>query len=623
MDSKSLSKVGLDFEVRRIFLENEVREIRTMQTNAPEFDNYYPNHNQWLDMAVSEVISGKRVAFGIYKPAFGSNLSPTVKLVGSVILKKGLYANVVEMKNLFVEEDFRGKGYGTALCDVAEKHCSKEGYSIIETEVATDKIETIKFLLKRGYRVNVTEESVYEKGKYFYTMLKVLPTLYDGDYFDLHDLFSWLFEHIYGFSNINVDRSNNTITFNLGFETLANRIVKNKIPVPKGIMMIFDKKEIIDKETVNRAINKMTSYNLIFLFGRRFDSDAKTECRKRNILLFDENLVLDSFRDLFADKPPQFKKEEIAGIIVAINPVYFQRLKTQKQQFTYFKGKSIGKYLAKNNKVLFFVESSPEFPKGGVAGYADILDVCCGAPSDIWEKTKGKNPIFTDREYKAFTGTKRTILAITADNFKEISPISFNNVKKIVEHEIDIDSLGHYYISENMLNRFYEGIKSKSDEEEVYISPDAPRVFISSTIRDLEKERKSLKRAIEFDLEYHTYISEAGGSGYPGREHILEKLKSSDIYICLVGGRYGLEFEVDGNKVSATEDEFNHAKKWNIPIYVYVKKVPEREDKVREFLKRIGDYLQGSLWQEFTTPKELIKHVKSDIAELWTKKKKK
>ena len=163
MNSKSLSKIGLDFEVRRIFLETEVNEIRAMQANAPEFYNYYPYHNEWLDMALSEVISGKRVAFGIYKPTLNLNSSPTLTLVGSLILKKGLYGNVVEMKNLFIREDSRGKGYGTVLCNVAEKHCSKEGYSVIETEIATDKLETINFLLKRGYGVNATKESVYEK----------------------------------------------------------------------------------------------------------------------------------------------------------------------------------------------------------------------------------------------------------------------------------------------------------------------------------------------------------------------------------------------------------------------------------------------------------------------------
>lgn len=620
MNSKGVSKAGLDFEIRRIFLEAEVNEIRGMQIGAPEFYNYYPYHNRWLDMALSEVISGKRIAFGIYKPEFNSNFSPTAKLVGSVILKKGLYANVVEVKNLFVMKEYGKRGYGTALCDIAEKHCAREGYSIIETEVATDKLETINFLLKRGYRVNVTKESLYEKGKHFYVMSKNLPPLYNGDWFDLLDIFSWLLEHIYGFSNIKVDRGNKTITFDLDIGAHVRSIVKNEIPIPTGIAIIFDKDEIINKEAVKKVIDKWKDYSLIFLFGGRLDNDAQTECHEKRILLFDENMVLNSFRNLFVFNPPKFNRKEIAGIIVVINPEYFRRLKTQKQPFTYFKGEDIGKYLTKNNKVLFFVESSPEFPIGGVCGYGDVLNVYWGVPNEVWEKAE--NPIFTEREYKVFVGSKKTILAITVDNLKEISPISFNNLKKIIRDKIDMDELGHHYISQGMLNRFYENIKTKSDIEEVYISPDAPIVFISSTIEDLKEERKSLKKAIEVGLRYHVYISEAGGSGSPPRKHILEKLKSSDIYICIVGESYGFELEVDGNKISATKDEFNHAKKWNVPTLVYVKKVPKRDTKTNDFLVEIGDYLGGSLWQGFETPEELIKYAKSDIAELWKKKKK-
>ena len=75
-----------------------------------------------------------------------------------------------------------------------------------------------------------------------------------------------------------------------------------------------------------------------------------------------------------------------------------------------------------------------------------------------------------------------------------------------------------------------------------------------------------------------------------------------------------------GKKISATEDEYDHAKKWNIPIRVYLKNVPERDEKTTKFLNKIGeDYKDGSLWQEFMTVEELIKYAKSDIAELWIK----
>lgn len=61
------AKRGFDFEVRRIFLENEANEIRALQSKAPELYNHYPNHREWLAEAINAVIIGKKVAFGVYK----------------------------------------------------------------------------------------------------------------------------------------------------------------------------------------------------------------------------------------------------------------------------------------------------------------------------------------------------------------------------------------------------------------------------------------------------------------------------------------------------------------------------------------------------------------------------
>ena len=193
-------------------------------------------------------------------------------------------------------------------------------------------------------------------------------------------------------------------------------------------------------------------------------------------------------------------------------------------------------------------------------------------------------------------------------------------MKKIVGVDVDIEDLGHYYISNGMLNKFYENKKDVKPDD-VDFSPGAPKVFISSTFNDLKVEREDLKKSIKHDLRYHVYAFESGGSGFPAREHILEKLNDSDIYICIIGKTYGYEFEVDGNRISATEDEYNHARKWKIPIFVYVKNVPDREEKSIEFLNKIGDYMKESLWQKFKTTEELINYVKKDVGERWAKRK--
>ena len=605
-------KRGLDIEVKRIFLENEANEIRALESNAPEFINHYPNHSEWLDKAIDEIVNGTRVAFGVYKAALSSEFRPSVELVGSVILKKGLYTGIVEMKNLFIREDCKGKGYGTELCNVAEKHCAKGGYSVIKTEVPADEFKTINFLIRRDYRLFTTKESRYKQEDYLYDVYKNIFPLYGGDYFDLYNFALWLLKHVYEFSNINRNGDNKTITFDLNIKVPLNSKIRIENIVPKGIAIVFEKDEVVDKETINKIYEE--SAGLVFIFGRNSSRDAQIECANRDILLFDEVSVHESFNDLFAYKSPPFKKEEIAGIVVPINSKYFQRIKAQNSRFTYFKGGTTGKYLKRGNKVLFFSGPSSNYPRGGVNGYGDVVDVYWSSPGSAWSKYKDRNPIFTEREYKTYIENKGTILGIVIDDFREISPLSYHDLKKIIGEEVDVEDLRQYYISEKILNRFYER-KTEIENEDIDFNPDAPRIFISSTLEDLKTERIDLKKVIKHDLRYNAYAFETGGSGYPARSHILEKLKRSDIYICLIGESYGSEIEVDGKRVSATEDEYNHARKWGIPILVYVKKVPKRDEKTNQLLKKMGDYIKASLWQEFKTPEELIKYVKNDIAE--------
>jgi GNAT superfamily N-acetyltransferase len=613
----STRKKDSDFEIRRIFIDNEANELRFLQANASEFNNHYPNHSRWLEKSINEIINGKKVSFGVYKAKIDLNSEPKIELVGSVILKKGLYTDVVEVKNLFIKTSVRGHGYGTELCNVAEHYCRKRGYSIIKTEVPANEFKTINFLLSRDYRILMTKESGYKRGEYLYEMYKSIVPLYGGDYFDLYELSLWLIKHVYGFSNIIANKKDNTISFDLDPKVQINISAKNI--VPRGIVIVLDDKNV-DLESINKKIEYNGNHNLVFLFGRSFNSDVQNECKKRGTLLFDETLLYESFGDLFAYKPAKFEKEEIAGIIVLINPKFFKRTKTQTN-FTYFKGDSIGKYLAKGNKVLFFSEPTSQYPDGGIRGYGDVVDVFPGKPEIVWDKFVDRNPLFKHEEYQIYTQNEgEIILGIEIKNFKEIEPISFHDLKKIVGVDVDIEDLGHYYISNGMLNKFYEN-KKDIKPDDVDFSPGAPKVFISSTFNDLKVEREDLKKAIKHDLRYHVYAFESGGSGFPAREHILEKLNDSDIYICIIGKTYGYEFEVDGNRISATEDEYNHARKWKIPIFVYVKNVPTREEKTIEFLNKIGDYMKGSLWQKFETTEELINYVKKDVGEQWAKRK--
>ena len=94
-----------DIQIRRIFLAKDASQIKKLQADAREFNLHYPKHHQWLDFAIKEVTQGRRYAFGVYRTSFSNSGIPSVDLVGSIILKREIYTNSFELKNLYVAPD--------------------------------------------------------------------------------------------------------------------------------------------------------------------------------------------------------------------------------------------------------------------------------------------------------------------------------------------------------------------------------------------------------------------------------------------------------------------------------------------------------------------------------------
>jgi hypothetical protein len=110
-----------------------------------------------------------------------------------------------------------------------------------------------------------------------------------------------------------------------------------------------------------------------------------------------------------------------------------------------------------------------------------------------------------------------------------------------------------------------------------------PRVFISSTYYDLKYVRSSLELFIE-SLGFEPVLSEKGGVPYsPSRaldESCYREVQNCDIYVLIIGGRYGSE--ASGSKgarghgtddyESVTKMEYKAAVERDIPVYVLIEK---------------------------------------------------
>ena len=141
------------------------------------------------------------------------------------------------------------------------------------------------------------------------------------------------------------------------------------------------------------------------------------------------------------------------------------------------------------------------------------------------------------------------------------------------------------------------------------------RVFVSSTMKDLQPERDAVARALQsLDLEVVRAESIGSQSASP-YEVSLMMAQQCDIYLGIYGGRYG-SIVPGGDRCSITEIEYHTAREQKKPILLYRKTGVEVEPEQAEFLKFVGDMKQGHTWREFDAadvPGQLMAWVQADV----------
>ncbi len=111
-----------------------------------------------------------------------------------------------------------------------------------------------------------------------------------------------------------------------------------------------------------------------------------------------------------------------------------------------------------------------------------------------------------------------------------------------------------------------------------------PRIFVSSTYYDLKHLRSSLENFIE-SLGYDSVLSEKGDIAYLPDvaldESCYREVRNTDMFVLIVGGRYGAERSESRGKLpksfferydSITKGEYQSALEKDIPIFVLIEK---------------------------------------------------
>lgn len=441
-----------NFWIRRIQFDSEIKEFEELQSSATIFCNHYPDHRQWFKHAIEDLKLGKRVAFGIYRPIFKDGQKPDIKLVGSLMLKKKLFSDVVVLKNLFIREENRGKHYGSPLLEHAELYCAKRGFSKIITEVPSNEIDTLNFLLRRNYQVDRTIASPYKRDEYLCQLLKRISPRYHGDSFDLVGLSEWILKNVYGFTNIRtIDSSFFSFDLDLKYHPLEKLDAEI---IPHGLAAIYEHGTELNDVLCINLIEKAKNFQICFAFCDSYDNKIEEKLRARGILLFDNKKIKESLKECFAYKPPNFSKEKIAGMVVTIKPDYLNKAIHLKKAFTYFKGGNVGESLKENDHIFFYTDISETDKDAGIKGYGIVKEILPGNSKEIWEEFKDKNPLFEKSDYDKFVEEKGSILAIVVENLQQIDTISLESLEKILGSKIDYEDFNQYYFDHKVLSLF-------------------------------------------------------------------------------------------------------------------------------------------------------------------------
>ena len=119
------------------------------------------------------------------------------------------------------------------------------------------------------------------------------------------------------------------------------------------------------------------------------------------------------------------------------------------------------------------------------------------------------------------------------------------------------------------------------------------QVFISSVQKEFERERAAIKKMIESDpilkpnFKAFVFEIDASASDKSTQQVYLKEIEKSDIYLLLVGNKYGYCKE---GEVSPTEQEFDKAQELGLTKLVFVRGTDnsKRDEREKLFLDKVS-----------------------------------
>lgn len=133
------------------------------------------------------------------------------------------------------------------------------------------------------------------------------------------------------------------------------------------------------------------------------------------------------------------------------------------------------------------------------------------------------------------------------------------------------------------------------------------RAFISSVMGELAQERQAVADAVRSVGSRPVLFEEFGGRDADPQEAYLAEVEGCDIYIGVLGSRYGKPLKT---RFSATHAEYLHAMKYGLRMAIWTSSAPDREGHEQAFLEEVRTF---HVVPEFRSVPDLQRQVEERI----------
>ena len=137
-----------------------------------------------------------------------------------------------------------------------------------------------------------------------------------------------------------------------------------------------------------------------------------------------------------------------------------------------------------------------------------------------------------------------------------------------------------------------------------------PRVFVSSVMKGYEVYREATRVGIR-QAECDAVLAEDfAAQSASSRNACIDGVQSADALVLLLGPRYGW---VAPSGRSATEEEYQEARRQQMPILAFVQDGQSTEPDQQAFVARVEDYIHGHFRKSFRNSDDLERLVKEAV----------